>query len=210
MEWVAAAIQRVAHMGAWAPLAFIAAYVIASVLLAPSFLLTFAAGALFGLWRGTIFVYIGAVLGGSAVYWLASPLSGSRLLARLDRDQRLAAVKSAVVGDAVWVMFLLRLSPIVPFVLLNYALALTGVRYRDFVIASIGMLPTIVLYVYYGKVVGDVARIAAGMSPPRGVEYYMLLAIGLVATVVATTTITRAARRAMERQRRQPIDAGSE
>jgi uncharacterized membrane protein YdjX (TVP38/TMEM64 family) len=210
MEWVAAAIQRVAHMGAWAPLAFIAAYVISSILLAPSFLLTFAAGALFGLWRGTVFVYIGAVLGGSAVYWLASPLSGSRLLARLDRDQRLAAVKSAVVGDAVWVMFLLRLSPIVPFVLLNYALALTGVRYRDFVIASIGMLPTIVLYVYYGKVVGDVARIAAGMSPPRGVEYYLLLAIGLVATVVATTTITRAARRAMERQRRQPIDAGSE
>ena len=144
------------------------------------------------------------------MYWLASPLSGSRLLARLDRDQRLAAVKSAVVGDAVWVMFLLRLSPIVPFVLLNYALAVTGVRYRDFVIASIGMLPTIVLYVYYGKVVGDVARIAAGISPPRGVEYYLLLAVGLVATVVATTTITRAARRAMERQRRQPIDAGSE
>jgi uncharacterized membrane protein YdjX (TVP38/TMEM64 family) len=210
MEWVAAAIQRVAHMGAWAPLAFIAAYVVASILLAPSFLLTFAAGALFGLWRGTILVYIGAVLGGSAVYWLASPLSGSRLLARLDRDQRLAAVKSAVVGDAVWVMFLLRLSPIVPFVLLNYALALTGVRYRDFLIASIGMLPTIVLYVYYGKVVGDVARIAAGMSPRRGVEYYLLLAVGLVATVVATTTITRAARRAMERQRRQPIDSASE
>ena len=78
MEWVAAAIQWVAHMGAWAPLAFIAAYVIASILLAPSFLLTFAAGALFGLWRGTILVYVGAVLGGSAVYWLASPLSGSR------------------------------------------------------------------------------------------------------------------------------------
>jgi uncharacterized membrane protein YdjX (TVP38/TMEM64 family) len=207
MEWVAAAIQRVAHMGAWAPLAFIAAYVIASILLAPSFLLTFAAGALFGLWRGTILVYIGAVLGGSAVYWLASPLSGSRLLARLDRDQRLAAVKSAVVGDAVWVMFLLRLSPIVPFVLLNYALALTGVRYRDFVVASIGMLPTIVLYVYYGKVVGDVARIAAGVSPPRGAEYYLLLAVGLVATVVATTTITRAARRAMERQRSQPLNS---
>lgn len=204
MEWVAAAIQRVAHMGAWAPLAFIAAYVIASILLAPSFLLTFAAGALFGLWRGTILAYIGAVLGGSAVYWLASPLSGSRLLARLDRDQRLAAVKSAVVGDAVWVMFLLRLSPIVPFVLLNYALAVTGVRYRDFVIASIGMLPTIVLYVYYGKVAGDVARIAAGVSPPHGAEYYLLMAVGLIATVVATTTITRAARRAMDRQRQSP------
>ena len=201
MEWVAAVIQRIAQMGQWAPLLFILAYVIASILLAPAFLLTFAAGALFGLWRGTMLVYVGAVLGGSAVYALAAPMARSRLLVRFDRDPRVAAVKHAVVGNALWVVFLLRLSPIVPFVLLNYALALTGVRYRDFLLASVGMLPTIILYVYYGKVVGDVARIAAGVTPPRGLEYYVLVAVGLVATVVATTGIARAARRAMNRQR---------
>ena len=201
MEWVAAVIHRIAQMGQWAPLLFILAYVIASILLAPAFLLTFAAGALFGLWRGTMLVYVGAVLGGSAVYALAAPMARSRLLVRFDRDPRVAAVKHAVVGNALWVMFLLRLSPIVPFVLLNYALALTGVRYRDFLLASVGMLPTIILYVYYGKVAGDVARVAAGVTPPRGLEYYVLVAVGLVATVVATTGITRAARRAMDRQR---------
>jgi uncharacterized membrane protein YdjX (TVP38/TMEM64 family) len=94
-------------------------------------------------------------------------------------------------------MFLLRLSPLVPYNLLNYALALSGARYRDFLIASVGMLPAIVLYVYYGKVAGDVAALAAGLAPPRGVEYYVLLAVGLVATVIATTLVTRAARRAM-------------
>jgi hypothetical protein len=54
------------------------------------------------------------------------------------------------------------------------------------------------MYAYYGKVVGDVARIAVGVQPPRGPEYYVLLGIGLVATVVATTLITRAAKRAMD------------
>jgi uncharacterized membrane protein YdjX (TVP38/TMEM64 family) len=95
-------------------------------------------------------------------------------------------------------MFLLRLSPVVPFVLLNYALALSGVRFKDFLAASVGMLPAIVMYVYYGKVVGDVAKLAAGVAPPRGPEYYILLAVGLVATVLATTSVTRAARRAMK------------
>ena len=98
-------------------------------------------------------------------------------------------------------MFLLRLSPLVPFNILNYALALSGVRYADFAIALLGMIPAIVMYTYYGKVVGDVAALAAGVAPPRGPEYYALLVVGLIAIIVSTTMITRAARRAIERQR---------
>jgi uncharacterized membrane protein YdjX (TVP38/TMEM64 family) len=94
-------------------------------------------------------------------------------------------------------MFLLRLSPLVPFVQLNYALVLSGVRYRDYLIATVGMWPTIVMYVYYGKVAGDIAALAAGVAPKRGAEYYVLLVVGLVATIVATTMVTRAAKKAM-------------
>ena len=201
MDWLGADVLRLANLGPWGALLFIGAYVAASLTLAPAFLLTFAAGAVYGLWRGTILVYVGAVLGSSAVFALASPLARSRLLRWIDRDPRVAAVRMALVGDAVWVMFLLRLSPLVPYVLLNYALALSGVRYRDFVIASVGMLPAIVMYVYYGKIVGDVAKITAGLAPPRGVEYWVLVTVGLVATIAATTMITRAARRAIEQQR---------
>ena len=177
---------------------FIAAYVVASVMLAPAFLLTFAAGAVFGLWRGTLLVYVAASLGSSAVFAIASPLADSRFLKWLRKDPRVAAVRNAVVGEGAWVMFLLRLSPVVPFVFLNYALALSGVRYRDFMAASVGMLPAIVMYVYYGKVAGDVAKLAAGIAPPRGPAYYTLLVVGLIATVVATTAVTRAARRSMK------------
>jgi len=200
MTWIGALILRIVALGAWGPTLFIFAYIAAALTLAPAFLLTFAAGAVFGLWRGTVLVYIGAVLGSSAVFGLASPLARSRLLRWIDRDPRVAAVRLALVGDAVWVMFLLRLSPLVPYVLLNYALALSGVRYRDFLLATVGMLPAIVMYVYYGKIVGDVAKIAAGVAPPRGVEYWIVVSLGLVATIVATTMITRAARRAIAQQ----------
>ena len=94
--------------------------------------------------------------------------------------------------------FLLRLSPVVPYVLLNYALGVSGVRLRDFWLACFGMTPTIIMYAYYGRVVGDVAKIAAGIAPPRGPGYYTLLIVGLIATFVATMAITRAARRAIE------------
>ena len=203
MEWLAAVLLRLERFGPWGPVAFIALYVIAAVTLAPAFFLTVAAGAIFGVWKGSVIVFVGASLGASAVYGLAAPLARSRWLERITRDPRVTAVRTAVRGEGVWVMFLLRLSPLVPYNLLNYALALSGVRYRDFVIALVGMVPAIVMYAYYGKVVGDVAIIAAGVAPPKDFAYYALMGVGLVATVLATTLIARAARQAIERQRGQ-------
>ena len=202
MDWLVPVLRQIADLGRWAPLIFIGIYIVASIVLAPAFVLTFAAGAIFGLWRGTLVVFVGAVLGSSAVYALAAPLARSRVLRWLDRDPRIAAARRAVVGRSAWIMFLLRLSPLVPYNFLNYALALSGVRYRDFLVASIGMIPAIVMYVYYGKVAGDVALLAAGVAPPRGPEYYVLLVVGLVATVAATTMITRVARKAIAEARR--------
>jgi uncharacterized membrane protein YdjX (TVP38/TMEM64 family) len=202
MDWLAPVLLKLSELGPWGPVVFVLLYVAAAVMLAPAFLLTVAAGAMFGVWRGSAVVFIGASLGASAVYVLGSRMSRSRLMARVTRDRRVAAVRDAVAGQGAWVMFLLRLSPLVPFNILNYALALSGVRYSDFAVALLGMIPAIIMYTYYGRVVGDVAALAAGVSPPRGPEYYLLLVVGLVATIVSTTMITRAARRAVERRRR--------
>ena len=196
-EWIASVVSQLATLGAWGAVLFVGLYVIASVAMAPAFVLTFAAGAVWGLWRGSILVYLGAVLGASAVYFLAARLVRTRVITWIDREPRLAVVRRAVAEQGVWLMFLLRLSPLVPFVQLNYVLVLSGVRYRDYLVATLGMWPTIVMYVYYGKVVGDVAALAAGVAPPRGTEYYVLLVVGLVATIVASTMITRAAKKAM-------------
>jgi len=205
MDWLAPAVLRLTEVGPWAPVLFVLLYVAAALTMAPAFFLTVAAGAMFGVMRGSVIVFIGASLGASTVYAAVTPLARSAWMRRLLRNRRIAAVREVVIGEGVWMMFLLRLSPVVPYTPLNYALALSGVRYVDFVTALLGMIPAIVMYTYYGKVVGDVAALAAGVAPPRGPEYYVLLVAGLVAIVVSTTVITRAARRAAGRQPRPTV-----
>ena len=146
MDWLAPLVRQLAELGSWGPALFILLYVLAAITLAPAFLLTFSAGAVFGLWRGTLLTYVGAVLGASAVYALAAPLARSRVLRWIDRDPRVAATRRAVVNDNAWIMFLLRLSPLVPYTLLNYALALSGVKFRDYLWTSVGMIPAIIMY----------------------------------------------------------------
>jgi uncharacterized membrane protein YdjX (TVP38/TMEM64 family) len=183
--------------GAAGALLFVLGYIAASVAFVPGSLLTMAAGAIFGLAKGTALVFVAATLGASAAFlasrYLARPLV-ERLLVG---NERFAAIDRAVGQEGRKIVFLLRLSPLFPFNLLNYALGLTKVRFRDYVLASAGILPATLLYVYYGKVLGDVARVASGTPIPRGPEYYVLLGIGLAATIVATGLVTRTARRAL-------------
>src|SRR5262245_33551603 len=201
MSWLAALLVRVGELGLLGVLLFVILYIAAAVTLAPAFVLSMAAGALFGVWKGSVLVLVSATLGATASYGVARAITGTRLVKWILRDRRVDIVRRAVVHEGAWVQFLLRLSPVVPYVLLNYALGVSGVRLRDFWLACFGMLPTIVMYAYYGKVVGDVAKIAAGIVPPRGLGYYALLIVGLIATFAATMAINRAARRAIERTR---------
>ena len=203
MEWL---VRQLADLDGWGPALFLVLYVLAAVTLAPAFLLTFSAGAVFGLWRGTLLTYLGAVLGASAVYALAAPLARTRVLRWVDRDPRVAATRQAVVQDSAWIMFLLRLSPLVPYNLLNYALSLSGVSFRDYLLASVGMIPAIIMYAYYGKVAGDVTRNLAGVAPTRGTEYYVMMGVGLIATFAATHLISRAAKKAMVESRKLKVD----
>ncbi len=65
-------------------------------------------------------------------------------------------------------------------------------------IASVGMLPGSFLYVYYGKLAGDLAALAGGAPVAKGTGYYAVLLIGLMATIVVTTMVTRTARQALK------------
>lgn len=190
--------ERVHALGAWGPVAFVLGYVVATVVGIPGSLLTLAAGAIFGLWAGTLWVYIGATLGSAAAFLVARYLARGPVERRIAGNPRYAAIDRAVATDGRRIVFLLRLSPAVPFTLLNYLLGLTRVRFRDFLVASVGMLPGTLLYVYYGKLAGEVAAAAGGAATPHGTAYYAVLGLGLVATIVVTVLITRLARRALD------------
>lgn len=189
--------ERVHALGPWGPIAFVIGYAVATVAGIPGSLLTLAAGAIFGLAAGVLWVFVGATLGSSAAFLVGRYLARGMVERRIAGNPRFAAIDRAIATDGRRIVFLLRLSPAVPFTLLNYLLGLTRVRFADFVAASVGMLPGTVLYVYYGKLAGDVAAAAGGGTPPRGAAYYAVLALGLAATIAVTALVTRLARRAL-------------
>ena len=190
--------QWVNGLGFWGPIVFIIGYALAAVAFVPGSVLTLAAGAIFGLLQGVVYVFIAAVLGSAAAFLVSRYLARQAIERRLAANPRFAAIDRAVGAQGRKIVFLLRLSPVFPFNLLNYGLGLTRVRFVDYVVASVGMLPGTLLYVYYGKLAGDVAALAGGAARQKGAGYYAVLSLGLAATIVVTTVVTRTARRALK------------
>ncbi len=188
----------VGGLGPLGPIVFIAGYIGATVAFVPGSVLTLAAGAIFGLAWGTVYVMIGATLGAATAFMVSRYLARGAVEDRLSGNERFKAIDRAVGKKGFKIVLLLRLSPVFPFNLLNYALGLTNVRFVDFIAASIGMLPGSLLYAYYGKLAGDVAQIATGGAVGQDSGYYAVLLLGLIATVVVTTVVTRTARRALD------------
>jgi len=185
-------------LGVWGPVVFVVGYAVAVVAFVPASLLTLAAGAIFGITKGVVVVFVAAVLGSAAAFLVSRYLAREAIEHRIAGNQRFAAIDRAVGAQGLKIVFLLRLSPVFPFTLLNYALGLTRVSFAVYLVASIGMLPATLLYVYYGKLAGDVAALAGGAAVAKGTGYYAVLAIGLLATLAVTAVVTRTARRALQ------------
>jgi uncharacterized membrane protein YdjX (TVP38/TMEM64 family) len=189
--------QWVDGLGFWGPAVFVLGYAIAVVAFVPASLLTLGAGAIFGIAHGVIYVFVAATIGSCLAFLVSRYLARSAVERMLDGKPRFSAIDRAVAAEGLKIVFLLRLTPVVPFNLLNYALGLTRVRFADYGIASIGMLPGTLLYVYSGKLAGDIAAVAGNPAAARGWGYYCVLALGLVATLAVTMVVTRSARRAL-------------
>lgn len=190
----------VRSLGFWGPAAFIAAFGLAAVLLFPALVLIVAGGTLWGVVLGTVYVMLGAALGSTLAFFAARYLVRGYVQRYVDHHPKLAAIDRAVENEGLRLVFLLRLSPLVPFILLNYVLGISRVRYRDYLGGLAGMIPVVVMYVYAGKVAGDFASLASGVAAPRGAAYYSFVALGLAATIVATLLITKAAQRAVQQK----------
>ena len=187
-------LRWVPTLGPWGPVAFIAGYVLATVAFVPGSVLTLAAGAIFGLTAGVVYVFCAASLGACAAFALSRTVARGAIERRLAGNLRFAAIDRAIAAEGRKITFLLRLSPVFPFSLLNYALGLTRVRFVDYAFACLGMLPGTTLYVYLGSLAGDAA--GRGTGEPSQLEW-IFKAAGLVVTVVVTAVITRTARRAL-------------
>lgn len=197
-EWTLALLARVERLGPWAGLALAVLWVPAAVLLVPGSAITLGTGFLLGVGWGFVVVSIGSTTGAAAAFLVGRRLARRRVERAIEARPRFRAVDRVVGEGGLAVVLLTRLSPLFPYNFLNYAFAVTGVRFRDFVLGSwIGMLPGTLVYVWLGSGARTLATLASG-RPERGPWELALFALGLVATAAVTWMVTRRARAALE------------
>jgi uncharacterized membrane protein YdjX (TVP38/TMEM64 family) len=176
---------------------FVAAYVLAAVLVLPASILTFAAGLLFGLPLGVALTSAGSALGASAAFAVGRFAARDWVAQRVVTRPRRHALVAATGSRGFLLVLLARLSPLIPYNVLNYALSVTSVRFRDYLLATwLGMLPATVLYVYTGSLAKGLAEPTTAAGAPSWAAY-SLLALGFVATAVLTLLLARHATRAL-------------
>ncbi len=186
--------RQVATMGIWGPVAFGAAYLLGALLFVPGSALTLAAGALFGLGIGMVTVSVASTTAAGAAFLIGRYIAREKVREVAQRKRIFGAIDRAIAEGGWKVVALLRLSPAVLFSLGNYLFGLTPVRFWPYVAASwAAMLPGTFLYVYLGFAGG---RAAAGET--ESVWEWVLLGVGLLATVAVTVYITKLARKALK------------
>lgn len=182
-------------LGMIAPVAFAVGYIVAALLLVPGSVLTIAAGGLFGLWIGTLVVSLASTTAAALALFLARTLARDRLARRFSDEPRFQALDRAIEDEGWRAVVLLRLSPVIPFNLQNYLYGLTRIRALTCILASwLAMLPGTFLYVFIGTVGRAGLEAATGDAARIGTGKWVLLGVGLLATIAITVLLTRRAR----------------
>lgn len=199
-EWMQTLVVWIQDNPGISWLIFILLYVAATVLLFPAIVLTLAAGAIFGVVKGTILVSVASIMGAALAFVVGRTVAREQAQKFVNRMPKFMALDKAIETRGFLVVVLTRLSPIFPFILQNYAYSLTSINFRQYFFASwIGMFPGTLLYVYFGSVATSLAAIFNG-DIEGGNAGKVLFFVGLLATIVVTVLVTRVASKALKEQ----------
>lgn len=183
-------------LGAVGYVLYVLFYAVCCVLLIPASALTIAAGATFGFAAGTVVVILGATLGAAAAFLLARSVFRSRVEAMLASKPKMAAIDGAVAREGTKVMLLMRLSGFPPFTWINYALGLTGVGFRPYLLTTIaGIIPGCLAFTWAG---------AAGAAALTGEGNRTMFLITAAGAILVSVYVARIATRAMRRDMLPP------
>jgi len=191
------ALEWIDSLGVWGPVIYIGLYIAATVAFLPGSVLTIGAGVIFG-FLGILWVAIGATLGAAGAFLVGRYLARDAIESKVGHSPRFKAIDAAV-GENGWkIIGLLRLSPVLPFNLLNYACGLTRVKFWHYFFASaIGMLPGVSLYVYIGTLVGNLAAVGTEQRDTTAGEW-IFLGVGFAVSIAVVVYVTRIAQQALQ------------
>ncbi len=166
--------------------------------------MTLGAGFIFNVIVGSITVSIGSTLGACAAFLVGRTVARKWIADKVTRNEKFAAIDEAVAQQGFKIVLLIRLSPVFPFNMLNYAFGLTKISFWKYALGSwIGMMPGTIMYVYFGAGLRSLADVAAGQVE-TGTAGRLFFWIGMVVTIVVTVFVTRVARKALKEAVPQP------
>ncbi|NEQ50953.1 MAG: TVP38/TMEM64 family protein [Leptolyngbya sp. SIO3F4] len=146
-DWLQATLDRA---GIWGPIIYIVIYTVATVLVLPSTVLNLAGGALFGPWLGSLWTTVGALVAAIVAFGF------TRTVGRELVEKRLAGywqtIDAEIRNGGMFYMFSIRLLPVIPYGLVNFAAGLTSISWKDYVIGTaLGTLPGVLPFVLLGS-----------------------------------------------------------
>ena len=146
--------QALQQTGGWAPALYIGLFILLPAFFFPVAVLALAGGLLFGLWWGSVYTFLGAVLNCALMFLLARYVGRSqvqRLVEQKLSPQWQRRLQMADGKEGFLLLIILRLIPAVPYNLINYTFGLTGISFSSYLLASaIGIIPGTFAFINIG------------------------------------------------------------
>ena len=157
---------------------FVCIYILIVLLILPASWLSLLSGFLYGSYLGSIIVFISASIGASVAFFVSKSFFAKKLKNLFSRYPKLSIMEKVVAKGGLKLIFLARLSPIFPFSILNYFYGLNNVKFGDFTLGLIGIIPGTFLYCSIGSLAKSIEELKNVQSPNN---LYMTI-IGVVST----------------------------
>ena len=158
--------------------AFILLYILIVLLILPASWLSLLSGFLYGSYLGSIIVFISASIGASVAYFISKSFFAKKLKKFFTRYPKLSVMEQVVKKGGLKLIFLARLSPIFPFSILNYFYGLNNVKFREFALGLLGIIPGTFLYCS----VGSLAKSIQDLKDVQLTNNLYMTIIGIVST----------------------------
>jgi len=182
-QWMDGLQHWLLGRGAWGVVIFAAILIVMTFLPAPDWPLPITAGYVYGIWAFPL-TYGCIAIASTLAFLAARYLARDRIRAFLARRPKYRAVDAAVAKEGWQIVVLLRLSPLVPFNLQNYALGVTAIPFWQYLGATlVGITPGLAIYVYFGM-------FGKGLGKGAGPVAWVLFGVGALATIVLGVIVT--------------------
>jgi len=179
------------NLGAFAPLGFIALFIVLTPFFVSVDTLCFAAGLLFSIGAAEVYMTVATYLASALIFILGRYLFKDRVIALISNHKQLAILDTAITSQPFKLMFLLRLTPL-PFAMLSYALSVTQVKFWPYLGATSGILIYNTSLVYMGYTTKHLAGLVSGSAKQSSVSY-PLLALGVGISLLVLFYVTKTA-----------------